>query len=143
MSVTAIPPQPEAAADTGSSRRRWVVLAAVLAIVAVAGYLYLDRSNAPEGPVPGEVVTLEPIQVNLAAGHYLKLGLAVQTTEEATDLEGSKALDAAITMFSGRSVAELTDATQREALKERLVDRLAELYDDQVMGVYFTEFVMQ
>ena len=45
-------------------------------------------------PKPGEVVTLEPIQINLAAGHYLRIGIALQLTAKAHEADGSKALDA-------------------------------------------------
>ena len=54
-----------------------------------------------EQPEPGEVVTLEPIQINLAGGHYLRIGLALQLTADAHEADGSKALDATIELFSG------------------------------------------
>ena len=57
--------------------------------------------------------------------------------------DGSKALDATITEFSGLSIAEVNDPKKRAALKKELQHHLGELYEDEVMGVYFTEFVTQ
>ena len=57
-----------------------------------------DASRAPPPkPKPGAVVKLDPITVNLAAGHFLKLGLSLQASADAgEDVSGAKALDAAI-----------------------------------------------
>ena len=95
------------------------------------------------GPQPGAVAPLDSIQVNLADGHYLRLGIALQLTTKAKEVDGSKALDAAIELFSGKSIEELTDLKEREKLKKELVKELEHLYEDEVMGVYFTQFVMQ
>lgn len=143
MSVTTMPATSETPDPAPSSRRRWIIAAVVAVLAVVGGYVYLERAGGPQEPVAGEVVALEPIQVNLSAGHYLKVGIALQATQEAAEIEGSQALDAAIALFSGRSVAELSDAEQRQMLKERLLEQLADIYDDHVMDVYFTEFVMQ
>ena len=82
--------------------------------------------------------------INLASGHYLKLGIALQLVEGAPEeVDGSKALDAAIDLFSGLPVEEVATAKERRALKEELATTLEEAYDEEVMGVYFTEFVTQ
>ena len=92
----------------------------------------------------GDVVAVEPISINLADGHYLKLGLGLQTVAEVAHApDGSLALDAAISLYSGRSMEELYDPTAREALKEELVHTLEESYHHDVVDVYFTEYVMQ
>ena len=92
---------------------------------------------------PGEVVALDPIQINLADEHYLRIGIALQLTAATKEADGSKALDAAIDVFSGRAMTEVTDPKKRRALKKQLEKQLKKLYEEEVMGVYFTEFVTQ
>jgi flagellar FliL protein len=127
-----------------SKRKRLVVLVVLGTLLAGAGYWFVLRPPADEAPVPGEVVSLEPIQVNLAGGHYLKVGIALQMTAETTEeVEGSRALDAVITAFSGRSLEALSQAEKREQIKKRLAADVKDLYDGDVMDVYFTDFVTQ
>ena len=61
----------------------------------------------------------------------------------AADIDGSKALDAAINLFSGQSMADIDQGQPRNNLKTKLGQQLTSLYDGDVMGVYFTEFVTQ
>jgi flagellar protein FliL len=145
VSTTTLPQTDSPADETGGRPRRRLVLGLVLALVGTlaAGWFLVLRPSGPEQPVPGEVVTLEPIQINLAAGHYLRIGLALQLTEGAHDVDGSRALDATIDLFSGVDMAELTRAEQRNHHKDLLQKRLDEAYHGDVMGVYFTEFVTQ
>jgi flagellar FliL protein len=114
----------------------------VLAIGAAA-YWFVLRPAPQKAPEPGEVAAMEPIQVNLAGGHYLKIGIALQLTADAHEAEGSQALDATIELFSGRSMDELTRVESREKLKHRLVKELEHRYHGDVMDVYFTDFVTQ
>ena len=150
MSVTTMPPaatkgaaeEPE---KKGGKKKLIIILVAVLAIGGAAYWFVLKPK--PEGkkekPVAGEVVALEPRQVNLEGGHYLKLGLALQGTADAHELEGSKALDAAISIFSGRSIEEVSRPAELKHLKTELQKELDHLYHGDVMGVYFTDFVTQ
>lgn len=125
-------------------RRKLILLVAVVLVIAGAGaYVFLGRDSGPKAPVPGEVLVLEPIQVNLADDHYLRVKLALQLTEEAVELDGSKALDAAIALFSGRPVEKLLAKGERADLKNELVAELKETYEGEVMDVYFAEFVTQ
>jgi flagellar FliL protein len=86
---------------------------------------------------------MEPIQVNLAGGHYLKIGIALQLTAAAHEADGSAALDATIDLFSGKDMSELTRPESREKLKHELEKELEHAYHGDVMGVYFTDFVTQ
>lgn len=108
-----------------NGKKKVVAIVALLAVAAAAYFLVLKPK--PEGdpePVAGEVVTLEPIQLNLAAGSYLRIAIALQLTAEPEEADGSRALDATIEMFSGRTVAEVSDLKQRKKLKEELVAEL-------------------
>jgi flagellar FliL protein len=116
----------------------------VLVLVVGAAYWFvLKPKPAHLTPVPGLVVPLDSIQVNLAGGHYLKVGIALQLVEGVKAEDGSKALDALIAEFSGRPMAELTQPAQRQKLKMQLEKQLDKAYDGDVMGVYFTDFVTQ
>ncbi|MGH3425762.1 MAG: flagellar basal body-associated FliL family protein, partial [Nocardioidaceae bacterium] len=53
-------------------KRKIIAVALVFAIGAAAWWFMLRPSESSAAPQPGAVVTLEPIQVNLAAGHYLR-----------------------------------------------------------------------
>ena len=128
------------------SRKKLVLVVLVLSLVIAAGWYFVLKPGpaAEQAPEPGQVVALEPIQVNLSAGHYLRLGIALQMTKDVKEApDGSKALDTAIALFSGRSMEELVRPGEREKLKERLAERLAERYEGEVMDVYFTDFVTQ
>jgi len=129
------------------SRSKKRVLIAVLVVVLLLGggaYFVLKPSSGSGKPEPGAVDPLDSVQINLAGGHYLRLGIALQLREgAATDVDGSKALDAAINLFSGQSVGEVDQGQVRNSLKAKLGQQLTSLYDGDVMGVYFTEFVTQ
>lgn len=132
----------DAPAKSGK-KRLLMVLVLVIAVIG-AGYWSLLRETPEKAPVPGEVMALEPIQVNLAAGHYLKVGVALQLTDAVADEpDGSKALDRLIALFSGRPLSQLNRAERRGELKKELQKELVEEYEGDVMAVYFTNFVTQ
>ncbi|WP_435768380.1 flagellar basal body-associated FliL family protein [Nocardioides sp. SYSU DS0651] len=141
MSTTVAPPETEASSK-GGKKKLLIILVLVGALGAAGWFFFLKPSKAAE-PKPGEVVLIEPIQVNLAGGHYLRLGLALQLTDKAHGADGSKAADAAITVFSGRPVAEVNKPEVREKLRHELDEELHHRYHGEVMGVYFTEYVTQ
>ena len=94
----------------------------------------------------GPVIRLDPLFINLSGGHYLKLGLALQTVgEQSKDnpTDGAMALDAAIQLYSNADMTQLTDQATREDLKTKLVQMVQKGYGMKVVDVYFTEFVMQ
>ncbi len=132
----------------GGKKKLIIIVLPVVLIVAAAGwFLFLKPSGAPKGPVkptPGLVTIVDPITINLAGGHFLKLGLALQadtTLAEAPD--GSKALDAAIEIYSGMTITDLATKQGRDTTKAELVKQVYELYEKKVYDVYFTEFVYQ
>jgi flagellar FliL protein len=106
----------------GGGKKKIIMILPVLLLLGGGGWFFFLRGGdeAPKGPpppVPGEVVTLEPISINLAGGHFLKLGIALQGEASAPEIDGSKALDLAISQFSGRSMDELATPTGREKAK--------------------------
>ncbi|MCB2412889.1 flagellar basal body-associated FliL family protein [Demequina sp. TTPB684] len=136
-----------------------VIIAAVLVVALGAAYWFLAGPGAaapadeaaevnaePEYEL-GEVLPVEAISINLAGGHYLRLGFALQLIADAGGSHGpidaSIALDAAIALYSGRTQEELSDLDYREQLKHELEEKLFELYHEEVVAVYYTDFVTQ
>ena len=74
----------------------------------------------------------------------MRIGIALQmTTDVAEELDGSRALDALIDVYTGENVDDVAKSEYREKLREELAERVVELYEDEVMDVYITEFVTQ
>ena len=149
MTTSTLTPPGTAAAEAeegtpkGGKKKILVVAVLVLAL-AGAGWWFVLRPKGEQKPEPGVVLKLDAIQVNLAASHYLRIGIALQASKDAgTDLDGSKALDATIELFSGRSMEQLSQKVYRDKLKATLAKRLDDAYDGEVIGVYFTDFVTQ
>ena len=130
----------------GGKKKKLLLIGVVLLVVAGAAYWFVLKpsGSAEEGPKPGAILPLESTQINLASGHYLKIGIALQLVEGAPEeVDGSKALDATIELFSGRTIEEVANAKARRELKEQLEATLEKSYEEEVMGIYFTEFVTQ
>lgn len=151
MTTTTLPPAAETEGEEGKKKggkKKLLIGVLVLALGGGAGWWFFLKpaSAKEEKPVPGEVYSLEAIQVNLADNHYLRLGLALQGVEGGGghgELDGSKALDAAIEIFTGEDKDDLAKKAYRHKLKKELMHELDELYHHEVMDVYFTDFVTQ
>ena len=76
------------------------------------------------------MVALDPIQINLPTGTTSGSGIALQLIDGAKEADGSKALDAAIEMFSGRRSSEIAGREARE-LKAKLAHELEKLYHER------------
>ena len=143
--ATATPETAAADAPVKKSKKKLIIIAvAVLALAGGGWFMFLKPKGPPPPPAPGAVIKLDPITLNLKKGHFLKVGLALQATTTAHEApEGSKALDLAISTFSDKDPAELSSNEAREKIKEELTKQVEKAYEHDVMGVYFTEFVMQ
>ncbi|MDQ1394863.1 MAG: flagellar protein FliL [Acidimicrobiaceae bacterium] len=104
------------------------------------------KPKAVEG---GEVASAgDAITLNLADGRFLKVGLALQlakggTADSFAGPKSAKAIDATISYFGAKSYADLNAPGGRDAAKAELSKKVADLYPGKVVGVYFTQFVMQ
>ncbi len=129
------------------SKKKLVIILVVVLLVAGVGYkMTLGKSKAtgPAKPVKGAVLKLDDVSLNLAGGHFLKLGIALQETKKAaSDFDGSQATDLAISQFSGLSMEDLAVPAKREAAKKAYLTKLEKAYPEEIMDVYFTDFVMQ
>jgi flagellar FliL protein len=133
----------------GGKKKLMLILLVVVLAAAGAGYFFVFKgsgSAAAEEPVAGEVLSLDPIAVNLAGGGYLKIGITLQFTEEGSSaheggLDGSKAQDLVISTFSQAKPADVTGA--RDVLKQALKKKIIEAYHGEVMDIYYNQYVTQ
>ena len=98
-------------------------------------------------PALGEVVPIDATTLNLADGHYLKVGVALQLSKAGSAEEIAKDLapaqDATISVLGNYTQAQLAARGGKEHVKALLSRKIAALYDDKVLYVYFTDFVIQ
>lgn len=141
--------------DKGGGKSN-LVPAIVLAVGIAAGGYFMGGSSeaAPAGEaatttVPaGEIVTMDPISVNLADGHFLKVGLGVQLSESGNAEEFpkgpmAKVKDMLIDELAGANMAELATKEGKDKVKHALTERAKEEFEGEVLDFYFTDFVMQ
>jgi flagellar FliL protein len=145
----------EAAAEAPKKSKKMLMII-ILAVVLLGGggagawFFFLKGDAAEAAPVKGAVVSIEnTMTINLADAHYLKLGFALQMTEEAgeEEIDASEAIDLAIDQYTGMKIAELETVKGREATKAELLEKIEKAYNVEdkhlVMGIYFTSFVTQ
>jgi flagellar FliL protein len=130
-----------------------IVIALVVLGGGGAGAFFMlkgDKAEAKPEPKKGIVTAIETdLTINLADGHYLKLGFALQETEEAgaEAVDTSEAINLAIDQYTGKSVAELSTGKGREAAKAELLEKIKKAYVEEgkemIMDIYYTAFVTQ
>ncbi|MEM1334164.1 MAG: flagellar basal body-associated FliL family protein [Actinomycetota bacterium] len=104
----------------------------------------------------GMLVPLEAVNVNLADGHFLRIAVSLELSEDATAQVESKqskdatyeypvapAADLLLTTFSGRSIENLSTPAGRTEAREAYAAAIESVYQSDVVSLYFTEFVMQ
>lgn len=149
-------PEPEPEPKKKSKKLLFIIIGAVVVLVGggVAAFLLLGKGGADAAPEPepthepGEVLLIEPISLNLADGHYLRFGMTLQLTADAGaeghgTIDGSKAVDLAIALYSGRELAEVSSSEGRQELKTELLHQVEEAYHGEVMDLYLTNYVTQ
>jgi flagellar FliL protein len=147
---------PETEAPKKSKKMLMIIIIAAVVLVGggAGGYFFFFKADAAAAaepaPVKGAVVTIEnPLTINLSDAHYLKLGFAMQMTEEAGTeaVDTAEALDLAIDQYTGMEIAELETEKGREKAKDELLEKIEKAYNVDkkhlVMGIYFTSFVTQ
>jgi flagellar FliL protein len=127
----------------------------VIAVVVLAGggagaFFMLTGDKAEAAPEKGVVTPIDtPLTVNLADGHYLKMGFSLQqTADTGTEaVDTSEALNLAIDQYTGKTVAELSTGKGRDEAKDELLSKIVKAYTvdgtKEVMDIYYTTFVTQ
>lgn len=103
----------------------------------------------PDAPTPaGPVDSLDAITINLSAGHYLKVGLALQvpagidpTTVKTTENWEAVAAKTVIDALSGQTVEALS--AHRQSEENDIGDTVCRKTEGKILTIYFTDFVMQ
>ncbi|RSM39582.1 flagellar basal body rod protein [Actinoplanes sp. ATCC 53533] len=144
------------AATESPKKSKKMLMIVVLAVVLLGGggagawFFFLKGDAAEAAPVKGAVVAIEEtMTINLADAHYLKLGFALQMTEEAgeEEFDTAEAIDLAIDQYTGMEIAELETEKGRLKAKDELLEKIEKAYNVEdkhlVMGIYFTSFVTQ
>lgn len=110
-----------------------------------------DQDDHKEGASQGEILMVEELLVNptgTSGTRYLStsLGLEVADAEAVARLEAKKwqIRDLLNVILSSRTVEELTTASDRENMRQEIIERLNQLVaPDEVYGVYFVDYVLQ
>lgn len=120
---------------------------------AVIDPAHIERLVCPEilaedPPTVAFMVDLPPMHVNLHGGHYLRVAVSLGISDRAElatpdEFVAAPALDAIVATLSGREMGDLQTAAGRDVAKDELTDRIVSIYDDEVLTVFLTEFVMQ
>lgn len=157
MSATSTVEAPLAAPTTEEvkgGKKKLVMIVAVLAVVGAAAYFFLLAPSAaapaePAEPVPGEVVEVGQMTVNLAdPGRYARVSFSVVLVEGAVPSEAAAKFpllkEAVLFEVSNVASADLRAPGGLDAIAERLSARARELYDDgSVLRVVLTELLVQ
>jgi flagellar FliL protein len=152
---------------SGGSKK--IIISGVICVALIAAGLAMSREFLATAPpvaegagaaddevkpehVVGSVVALDPININLAGGRYLRIAVAlgldahvelVDSHGKAVELRTAPASDIVLSTFSGMEMMELATIEGREKAKQHLEESLVPFYGEDVVAVYFTEFVMQ
>lgn len=109
------------------------------------------RYDSHGNPIGAIIYVVKDIIVNPAGTggtRFLSVsfGFALESPEmeEMFKQKESIVRDALITIMSSRTVAQLTDARQKEIIRYQIKKRIMKIMDtDEIEGVYYTNFVLQ
>jgi flagellar FliL protein len=142
-----------AEAPKKSKKMLMIIVAAVVLLGGGGGAFFMMKgsgSSAEAAPKKGVVTAIDnAITINLADGHYLKLGFSLQQTADSgtTAVDPSQALNLAIDEYTGMTVAQLSTENGRDAAKADLLAKIVKAYTIEktkdVMDIYYTSFVTQ
>lgn len=131
--------------------------AIVLAIGLVAGGYLMGGSDdkAAAGAkettttlAKGEISISDPISINLADGHFLKVSVGVQLAEGIEPGEFAKGKiaevnDMLIELAGGEDINVLSTRDGRKKLNDEMTKLALKELEGEVLGFYFNDFVMQ
>ncbi|WP_433298521.1 flagellar basal body-associated FliL family protein [Actinoplanes sp. CA-030573] len=141
-----------AEAPKKSSKKLLIIIVAAVVLLGGGGgafFMMKSGSKAEAAPKKGTVVAIsDPLTINLADAHYLKLQFSLQQTADVSeDVDTSEAINIAIDEYTGKTVAELSTDKGREEVKKDLLAKLVKAYTtdgtQEIMDIYFTQFVTQ
>jgi len=149
-----------AAAETKSKKPMLIMVLVVAAVVVFTctlafGKKIMAKDRGKTKPVveKGTIIPLDEFLVNLndpGSDHFLKVSLALEFTKksgkttETVKEDAPRLRDAVLAVLTGESRDDVTKAGGHEALKKLIKDNVNHaLGDDEVLNVYYTNFVTQ
>lgn len=106
------------------------------------------ETTLPESEKVKALVDLDPINVNLADGHYLRVAVSlgldhVVKAKKGYEFKSAPASDVVLKTFTGKTMDELSTPEGRDHAREEIAEALEPFYGHEIVSLYFTEFVMQ
>ena len=130
-----------------SKKMKIIILVVILLAAGAAAKFTLlapAKATGPVKPVPGPVIAMDELTLNLDGGHFLRLKLSLETTlGTSSEFEVTEGIQAVIDEYSNRAVASLTGNVARDKARADLLKKLQVIYPKKILDVYYTEFVMQ
>jgi flagellar FliL protein len=129
------------------SKKKLIIIIVAVLVVALVGYkMFMPKKAVKPGPpVPGAVVAIDPMTLNLQGGRFLKVGVSLQEIKTPKDkvLETSKATNIMVETLSNMTMASLATKAGKDSVKANLLKQMEAAYPGDLMGIDWTSFVMQ
>ena len=93
-----------------------------------------------------KIMELEPVVINLADGHYIRIAIAIEYSGDEEELRNKLPVinDILITTVGAMSSKELVSPEGKEVLKENLLLKLnSVLTKTKVRNIFYREFIIQ
>lgn len=146
--------EPAQTAKPKKGKKRKILIILLAVAVLAGGYVVMGKKShhpAKTGAAvqekPGPLVDVDAVTVNLAGGHYLRIGLALQFTTKTSKTQPpdpAPATDVMIQYFTGKDPGPLQTPAGLKQAKEELTKAIAQVYPkDPILEVLFTSFVIQ
>jgi flagellar FliL protein len=131
-------------------KRKSILLLSLLFLVIAGGvaiyYLNHKGKQGKQETVLVEIEDVEPIVINLADGHYVRMTISLGYTGDKKELEKKLPMinDVIITTAGAMTSKELLSPEGKELFKENLLLKLnSALSDASIRDVFFKEFIVQ
>ncbi|HET6873782.1 MAG TPA: flagellar basal body-associated FliL family protein [Acidimicrobiales bacterium] len=136
------------------SKKKLIIILVAVLLVGGVGYLKFGKKSTKSAAAAanGPITTLDPVTINLADGHLLQVGVAVQMTTYADKkklaTDTPKMTDAVISVFSAWTYSNLLGEAGHDRARAEVVAKLQTVFPPikghaEVAGIYYTTFVMQ
>jgi len=127
--------------------KKVIFLVLIIALIGggVAIYFYQKKS---ETSITNsfKIMELEPVVINLADGHYIRIAIAIEYSGDEEELRNKLPVinDILITTVGAMSSKELVSPEGKEVLKENLLLKLnSVLTKTKVRNIFYREFIIQ
>jgi len=143
------PEAPQPAKKKKGKRKKLLIAIGLVVVLGVGAKVELGggKSVASTAPMPGPLVALDPVTVNLTGGHYLRIGVTVEFTNKVSATappDGTIATDQIIVYFTGQEPVPLETTAGIATARRDLKTKIAAAYKDSpVYDILFTSFVVQ